>query len=113
MDTRFLKVKIKSLCAEARIIRFEELKTRGEIRFLLRAHRVSDVRKESRATLVAYNFLRGKTLAETEPKALPMSSFDAEKHWKRVEAMVKKYGTAQALKELEAWRGESKISAAA
>jgi hypothetical protein len=99
MHTRFLKVKIKSLCAEARIIRFEELKTRDDLRNSLRRHRVEDVRSESRATLLAYNFLRGKTLAQTEPNA------STPPDWDRVERMVKKYGNITALSELETWRG--------
>jgi hypothetical protein len=94
---RFLKVKIKSLSAEAQIIRKEELRSRGDLRNALRAHRVWDVRSESRATLVAYNFLRGKTLQQTEPRAL------SEPNWQRVETMVKKYGKV-GLPELAEWR---------
>lgn len=94
---RFLKVKIKSLSAEAQIIRKEELRSRGDLRNALRAHRVWDVRSESRATLVAYNFLRGKSLAQTEPKAL------SEPNWTRVETMVKKYGKV-GIPELTEWR---------
>lgn len=103
MSIRFLKVKIKSLSAESRIIRQEELKSRGDLRNSLRLHRVNDVRHETRATLIAYNFLRGIPYPRTEPNVLPLNSFYEKRLWDRVETMVKKYGTVP-LSQLEAWR---------
>ena len=83
----YLKVKIKSLAAEATIIRHEErkaLKRRDWVRnrqgpndveehltaeyASLRAHRVGVVRDEARSSLLAYGFLRGKSYAECEPE---------------------------------------------
>lgn len=113
MSTRFLKVKIKSLSEESRIIRKEELRSRGDLRTLLRLHRVNDVRRECRATLIAYNFLRGISYIRTEPNVLPMSQWDEGKLWGRVEVMVKKYGTVP-LTELTEWRnGGDKVQTAA
>lgn len=103
MSTRFLKVKIKSLSEESRIIRKEELRSRGDLRNSLRLHRVNDVRKECRATLIAYAFLRGISYTRTEPNVLPMNTFDEKYLWGRVEVMVKKYGTVP-VSELSEWR---------
>lgn len=93
---RFLKVKIKSLAAEARIIKNEErkLKTvkvevpvkdragnvlrqkivrklaaRKQLQFnSLREHRVGVVRAEARNSLIAYAFLRGRPYSVVAPK---------------------------------------------
>lgn len=70
MSIVYLKVKIKSLEAEAKIIRKEERKHRKDdaIRNGLTNHRKTVVRIEQRATLLAYAFLRGKSYKEIEPK---------------------------------------------
>jgi hypothetical protein len=96
MSIRFLKVKIKSLTAEARIIRLEEGRSRGALRASLRAHRQWDVRREQRATQLAYGYLRGRARVQIEPGA------HTEPDWDRVKAMVKKYGAAS-LEGLQAW----------
>jgi hypothetical protein len=98
MSIRFLKVKIKSLSAEARIIRLEEGRSRGELRFLLRQHRRREVRSESRASLIAYGYLRGRSYTCVEPGA------KGRPDWSAVQRMVKKYGAPEALEKLKAWR---------
>lgn len=82
----YLKVKIKSLAEEARIIRREERKIENQdFRDGLHRHRVIDVRKEARATLVAYGYLCGKTYRQVEPKAAkPLD-------WSKVKSMVQRY----------------------
>lgn len=96
---RFLKVKLKSLAAEAVIIRQEEAKAKGQLRNDLHAHRVLVVRSESRATLLAYNFIRGRTYEQTEGKCKTPAPKE------RVEAMVKKYawGIADWKQNLQTW----------
>ena len=84
--TTFLKVKIKALAAEARIIRFQERKSVGDIRSALSNHRRGDVRRAARETLLAYGYLRGRTYAQVE------ASTNSTPNWKRVAAMVKRYG---------------------
>jgi len=133
-----LRVKIKSLAAEAKIIRLEERRTAGRkhmqnkktyhalmkrareeapselerrhaiaaIRLQFRAekaklrprknpdplfdqlyaHRILDVRRESRHAHIAYGLIRGRSLEriETAPKTQP--------NWVEIERMVKKYG---------------------
>ena len=124
----YLKIKIKSLAEEARIIRHEERKTLTSRNRLsawatvnkqqdiptriaefdslysgLRAHRVNEVRGEARAAHVAYAFLRGKTFASVEQpgsKGLPMG---------RVVDLVAKYGgpwpKAVTKEKVEEWVG--------
>ena len=65
-------MKVKSLAAEARIIRHEEKRQRGSLRGSLHAHRTEDVRQEQRASLLAYAMIRGRPYAQAEQtKRLP------------------------------------------
>lgn len=83
----YLKIKIKSLAAEARIIRVEERKARlPDTRAGLHHHRVIDVRRESRVAHLAYGFLRGRSYRALEPKCYE------EPNWMRVVQLVGKYG---------------------
>lgn len=98
MSIRFLKVKVKTLAAEARIIRFEERRSHGQLRNDLHSHRVHVLRREARATLLAYGYARGKTYASMEgsPRSVP--------DWDRVERMIKKY--SQLKQSIEEWKNE-------
>ena len=68
-------MKVKSLAAEAHIIRLEERKALGRrvpdtaVYVSLRTHRVCDVRREQRSSLLAYGFLRGRPYASIEKPA--------------------------------------------
>ncbi len=82
-----LKVKIKSLAVEARIIRKEEKKTKNEtIRESLNHHRRTDVREEARWAQLAYAFLRGREYSEIESKN------SQNVNWTRVTKLVEKFG---------------------
>lgn len=81
-----LRVKLKSLAAEARIIRREERRARGELREELYLHRINDVRRAARSTLLAYGLIRGRTLDQMEPKRY------SEPDWDAIGKMLKKYG---------------------
>ena len=81
-----LRVKLKSLAAEARIIRREEQRTFGALRDELHRHRVDIVRKVARDTHIAYGLIRGKTIDQMEPTR----KFDPD--WDAVNKMVAKYG---------------------
>ena len=93
MDNRvFLKVKLKALAEEARIIRHEERK-RFKVRESwvpirqqreLYLHRISVVRPEARATLAAYMIVRGRVFCERGQH----DHID----WDAVGRMVSKYG---------------------
>lgn len=89
LDRReMLKVKVKSLADEARIIRKEEKRTHGQLQAELHWHRISDVRSEARASYLAYGLVRGTPLDKIEKPNIERS----ERLWEKVRAMVKKYG---------------------
>lgn len=92
-----LRVKAKSLAEEARIIRREESRSNGQLQIELRWHRISTVRSEARMTYLAYGLIRGTALERIERPALPRG----EQLWKRVRAMVEKYGPVEATKRAE------------
>ena len=123
MHIRFLKIKLKALAAEARIIRREELRlncsprigeafasVNTEVRNAMHDHRVVVVRRVARATHLAYGFLRGRSYLQLEPSTtLASLSFDSVKLWGEVLRMVRQYGgrfgsEAEAKAALEAWR---------
>lgn len=82
----YLKVKIKSLAAESKIIRREERRARDEeIRNGLTNHRRQDVRSEQRATLIAYGLMAGKAYSSIERTRLTSPSLV------RVRDMLLKY----------------------
>lgn len=81
-----LRVKLASLVAESRIIRREERRTHGALRFELQLHRTGVVRREARLTGLALGLIRGRTLLQMEPKS------DTKPDRDRVVVMVKKYG---------------------
>lgn len=88
---KMLKVKIKSLAAEARIIRLEERRAGRDnaLREALHRHRIDVVRAEQRLSLLAYAFLRGRRLAAVEPKSA------APPDWVRVAKLVERFGTVE------------------
>ena len=100
---RFLKVTIKSLSAEARIIRLEETRSRGELRAALSGHRRGEVRREVRSAFVAYGYLRGRPYQVVEPRV------KSPPDWTRVERLVAKYGLGCAKDGLKGWREEAPL----
>jgi hypothetical protein len=88
----YIKVKIKSLAAEAKIIRREESKARTHgnrrLRMGLADHRRGIVRTEARHALLAYGFLRGRPYKSMEAKCHPGSAPD----FKKVRTSIEKYG---------------------
>lgn len=103
----FLKIKLKSLAAEARIIRKQELKTRGPshnaTRESLYRHRIDVVRRCSRETHLAYGYTRGRAYVQLERTCY------SPPDWKAVAAMVKKYGKFDE-KEFERWKSSEENS---
>lgn len=88
-----LKIKLKTLAEEARIIRKEEQKMRGHIwgpkAEKYHRHRIDVVRTEARATHLAYGFLRNRTYGQVESgshKTVP---------YERVAKLVSRYGGLQ------------------
>lgn len=92
----YLKIKLKSLAAEARIIRAEERKLKGMDKWNVQHHRKTVVRNAARQTLIAYQFIRGRN------PSVHFSQCDLTRYQDYVwaEKMVKKYGSAEAVKAL-------------
>jgi hypothetical protein len=86
----FLKVKLKTLAEEARIIRQEKskaIKDRDyDLANHLHIHRIETVRRECRATLLAYQCLRGIPYTACERENSTRPDTDA------FERMCKRYG---------------------
>lgn len=98
----YIKVKIKSLAEEARIIRSEEHKAKYDsTREGLHAHRVIQVREEARASLLAYGYLRGLSLSQVEKNSYP--SFTRNRVYNRAHAIVHKYGSKEAAYGFLSW----------
>lgn len=81
-----LRVKLKSLAEEARIIRKEEQRTSGVLRQELYLHRIGVVRCAARNTHIAYGLIRGRTIEQMEPTR------QSEPDWDAINRMVEKYG---------------------
>lgn len=81
-----LKIKLKSLAAEARIIRREEQRSHGALREEMHLHRARYIRQIARNTHIAYGLIRGRTLEQIEPHA------QTEPDWTAIEKMIQKYG---------------------
>lgn len=86
----YLKVKLKSLAAEAKIIRAEEKKAKKykdqELLSGLELHRKDVVRSAARHTLLAYAFIRGVPYKKVESKC------EKAPDLKRIMSMIQKYG---------------------
>ncbi len=111
MSLSYLKIKIKSLAAEASIIRHEERKVLKSGRWHrrrdvedqlntasseqesaystyrgLHQHRTVEVRHEARAALIAYGYIRGKTFTSIEQTIKHEAP-----QWHRVVELIQKY----------------------
>lgn len=86
-----LRVKIKSLAYEAKVIRLEERRAKAHKNFELveelRIHRKNNVRLEARDSLAAHAFLRGVPLKAIEPRS------NTHPRWKNVESMARRFTT--------------------
>ncbi len=102
----YLRVKIKSLAAEAGIIRHEERianKRRDfDLQNSLSEHRKRVVRREARSTLLAYQYLRGVPYAVCE-KPNYSSTKNNRIDWESVERMVSRYGNGKTKLNHEEW----------
>jgi len=86
-----LRVKVKSLAVEARIIRREENRTKGVLRGELWNHRTGVLRQEARLSGLAYGLVRGRKMEQMEQKVregnkLVKSEID------RINTMIQRYG---------------------
>lgn len=84
-----LKIKLKSLAEEARIIRKDERKVNGWKRDSLHRHRVVNVRREARDSYIAYGFLRGHKYRTIEPST---RANRPGPNWRNVQAICSRFG---------------------
>lgn len=119
-----LKIKAKSLGAESRMIRQEEMKLKKRVRWSslhqnhdearalektrksLYEHRTWDVRRESRATNLARAFIKGKPYRTVESKT-NTGAYEMAYILGRVEKLVRKYaplgGDVDTRAVIQAW----------
>jgi hypothetical protein len=113
----YLKVKAKSLAAEARIIRREERKRSAFVRYAQRTnhsnpakargeqvrlhlHRVGVVRSAARETHIARGFISGKPYSQIEkPTRNPLSQWQVSQVCKT----INRYGPQTSIEDLKAW----------
>lgn len=81
-----LRIKVKSLAAEATIIRQEERRVCGLVRWGLQQHRKTVVRRAARESLLAYGLLRGAPYARMERACREAPDFGA------VATVAKRFG---------------------
>lgn len=98
----FLRVKLKSLAEEAKIIQHEEKKANGFKNYRLQnelaEHRKGIVRRETRATILAYQYLRGLAYSSCES---PNGNEGNPISWSSVKRMISKYGNPQQRKDFD------------
>lgn len=90
-----LRIKLKSLAAEAKIIRAEEARNFGATRDNLYLHRVLDVRGEARAGHLIYGLIRGMPLDRIETRSKrdePLDKVYPPSLKQRLVQLAKKYG---------------------
>jgi hypothetical protein len=121
----YLKIKIKSLADEARIIKQEERKWKAMKRkdgsthpmfFSLRNHRCGPsgeggIRWEIRHSLLAYGFMRGRLLSSMENvEKHRWGKWRAERYpdFEEVWTIAERFGTKKTLEEFCQWCGKSK-----
>lgn len=94
-----IKVNIKSLAAEAVIIRKQEKTTRNiPVRNSLHEHRVGKLRKEARHTQLALAALRNKSYSQIEKNA------KTEPDWKKIIQKIKNHTNDEAvLAAVKSW----------
>jgi hypothetical protein len=103
-ERHLLKVKIKHLAAEARIIREEERQHSGMKKWGLQNHRKTTVRQAARQTQFAYAVIRGRTLERTAGKyGTKISPIQRLADERAVNKMVIKYGDSDVTYNTEAW----------
>lgn len=110
-----LKIKLKSLAEEQRIIRKEELIIKnGKFSFKsnnrresLYLHRTTHVRPIIRATHIAYGLIIGLEYHQIEPIS------HSEPNWTSVKAMVRKYGNTEDYEKFCEWSGNRELLRAA
>lgn len=92
LDRReMLRVKLKNLAQESKLIRREEQRARaGQLRDELALHRRGIVRTAARDTHLAYGFIKGRALIQMEHNCEHKDW--SRPNWDAITKMVKRYG---------------------
>ena len=93
---RHLKIKVKSLAEEARIIRHEEHQTAGMERWNLQHHRKGHLRWYTRCNQLAYGCLKGIPYSQLEQKCSEPPS------WGEIKKLIVRFGGTK--EQFEEWR---------
>jgi hypothetical protein len=99
-----LRVKVKSLAEEARIIRREEQRTHGALREELHFHRQWPLRIAARHAGIAYGLTRGLTLQQMEPISY------TKLNWDSIAKMMKSYGPKDYKTVVDVAQASEKVS---
>lgn len=110
-----LKIKLKSLAEEARIIRREELSIKNgkfsyrsnQRRESIYLHRTTHIRPIARATHIAYGLIKGLEYHQIEQRNY------SNPNWKSVKAMVRKYGSKKDYEKVLLWEEGKQLLEAA
>jgi hypothetical protein len=89
-----LRVKLKSLAEEARIIRREEQRSWGMLREDLHKHRVLQVRRAAREAHLAYGLIKGLEIHQIEPIRYAESATSERILFDNVRKLIRRYGPA-------------------
>lgn len=96
---RMLKVKIKSLSEETKLIRLEERRCGKDeqLRYSLHLHRIGVVRQELWASYIAYAFLRKRDLRDVVHAAGQPGWIRRDVYWvmKKARDIVQRFGSLQ------------------
>jgi hypothetical protein len=82
-----LRIKIKTLAAEAALIRFEANKVSGIVKQNLNQHRTEVVRRAARNNLLAYGLIRGILYQTMEAKCHEVPN------WKEVMTLARRFSS--------------------
>lgn len=103
-ERHLLKVRIKHLTAEAKIIREEENQHHGMSKWKMQNHRKTTLRDAARRTQFAYAIIRGRTRERTAGTyGTKVHSLKRFQDQEAVAKLVKKYGDPDIRYEVEAW----------
>ncbi len=84
-----LRVNVKSLAEEARIIRKEECRAGFEYRWALNIHRRGVLREESRYAQLALAFVRERRYATVEAKVMEFKQVDVARLTKKIQKFAR------------------------
>lgn len=108
-----LKFKIKALAAEGAMLKRDEDKEHFlPTKKAYHNHRLYVIRPEQRAALLAYGLIRGVPYRDIEAKHRVEFQegngwVENEPDWKRVEALIRKYGNRDLADSLGYWRRQT------